>query len=120
MMAMRHVPQALHVVAVLGIADLLADARRVAMTWHKPPEAMGALSIESYGHLPLRAFSPRTKGVQSKDASKPGRYCCGYCLLLHGDDLPVITSTSGYSAVAPFSSPSLKLPFRLTSKNAAR
>jgi len=26
MIAMRHVPQALHVVAVLGIADLLADA----------------------------------------------------------------------------------------------
>jgi hypothetical protein len=25
MIAMRHVPQALHVVAVLGIADLLAD-----------------------------------------------------------------------------------------------
>jgi hypothetical protein len=47
MIAMRHVPQALHVVAVLGIADLLVAGPRAAMSWLTSPEVMRVLSIVS-------------------------------------------------------------------------
>jgi DNA-binding IclR family transcriptional regulator len=66
MIAMRHVPQALHVVAVLGIADLLADAP-------KSSDEL-ALATGSHAHTLYRVLRTLVAaGVLAKD--KIGRFC---------------------------------------------